>query len=71
MPDPAAPKASLRLDLKGIEAEVAFDEIRVAANTDTQLVILMTNQAGERVHVLLPKKTLKELVNWKTLWSSL
>jgi hypothetical protein len=69
MSKPAQAKATLRLELNTIEANVEFDEIRLTANTEAHVVIVLTNQAGERVSVLLPKKTLKEVVSWRTILS--
>jgi hypothetical protein len=69
MPKTPEPKARLRLELNTIEADVSFDDIKLAANTDQHLVIVLTNQAGERVSVLLAKKTLKEIAGWTTLLS--
>jgi hypothetical protein len=61
--------ATLRLELQALEAEVTFSDIRLAANTADRMVIVLANEAGERVSIVLPKRMLKDLLNWKTVLS--
>jgi hypothetical protein len=61
--------ATLRLALQALEAKVPFSDIRLAANTADRMVIVLANEAGERVSIVLPKRMLKDLLNWKTVLS--
>jgi hypothetical protein len=61
--------ATLRLELQALETEVTFSDMRLAANTADRIVIVLANEAGERVSIVLPKRMLKDLVNWKTVLS--
>lgn len=69
MTDATKLSTTVRLELDGVERDVEFDEVRLAANTDKHIVIAFVNEKDERISIVLPKKTLKELVNWRTALS--
>ena len=63
-------KDSVRLvvELSAGRQELVFGSLEVVANTEGYVVVLFSNDRGEKVRATLPKKMLREVASLRTLW---
>jgi hypothetical protein len=56
------------LELPDGRRELVFGSLEVVANTDAHVVVLFSNDHGERARATLPKAMLRQLASIKGLW---
>ena len=58
----------LMLELPDGRKELVFESLEVVANTESHVVVLFSNDRGERVRATLPKAMLRQVASLKVLW---
>ncbi len=60
--------ARVVIEAPHVRHEFAFDKAEVSTVTSTHVVVVLSNDRGERVRAVLPKSMLRSVVSWKVLW---
>jgi hypothetical protein len=58
----------LLLDLGDGRQELVLDSLEVVANTEGHVVVLFSNDHGQKVRATLPKAKLRQMASFKMLW---
>jgi hypothetical protein len=58
----------LLLELSDGRQELVFDSLEVVANTEGHVVVLFSNDRGQKVRATLPKAKLRQMASLKMLW---
>jgi hypothetical protein len=64
-----AVKAKMLYDLATGDGEVDFDEVAVQRPNDNVILVKLTNKDGDSVEIFLDRKTLRQVLDLKTLLS--